>query len=152
MFMPSIFGENLFDDFFNDLQRPARPLAPAQPHNFFRGNANLMRTDVKEDEKAFTVEVELPGYNKEDVKVELKDGCLKITGEKTEDTEENTEAGKYIRRERFFGSCSRSFYIGEDVTKEDIKAKFDNGVLSITVPKLEKKPEIEQNHFIAIEG
>ena len=152
MYMPSIFGENLFDDFLNDLTRPARPLAPAQPGNFFKANAHLMRTDVKEDEKSFTVEVELPGYNKDDVKVELKDGCLKITGEKTEKKEENDEKSSYIRRERFYGSCSRSFYIGEDVTKEDIKAKFENGILSINVPKLEKKPEIEQDHFIAIEG
>lgn len=143
MFMPSIFGDTFFDGLFDDFSRPAR-----------RGEAMLnvptvMKTDVIEAPDSYELHIDLPGYKKEDVKAELKEGYLTITASFT-DSEEKKEK-KYLRRERYFGSCSRSFYVGENVEKEDIKAKFNEGVLELTVPKKEAKPKIEENHFIAIE-
>lgn len=149
MFMPSIFGENLFDAIFDGFANPDR--MSGRPGKFAGRNAMMMKTDVKESDTAFDIDVELPGYKKEDVKAELKDGYLTITADKCE-TNEAEETGKYIRKERFCGSCSRSFYVGEDVTQNDIRAKFEDGILKLMVPKIEKKPEPEENHFIAIEG
>ena len=107
MLMPSIFGENLFDDFFDDFARPAR--------NAVRFNTpanNIMRTDIKESEDGFELDIDLPGYKKEDVKAELKDGYLTISAQTRSDNDEKEENGKYIRRERYYGTCSRSFYVG----------------------------------------
>ena len=147
MLMPSIFGENLFDDFFDDFARPIKRRS---------GSSNaipaVMRTDVKEFEKGFELDIDLPGYKKSDVQAELKDGYLTVSASTKTENEEQTENGKYIRRERYCGSCSRSFYVGDDVTQEDIKAKFEDGILKVTIPKKEAKPEVEENHFIAIEG
>ena len=143
MFMNSLFGESLFDDFFNDFDRPVRQL-PGRPHH------PLMSTDVRETEDAFELDIELPGYKKEDVKAELKDGYLTVSAVRTENKDEKDENGKYLRRERFSGSCSRAFYVGENITEEDIKAKFEDGVLKLTVPK--KAPEIPSPKYIAIEG
>ena len=147
MLMPSIFGENLFDDFFDDFARPLK-----------RRNANanaipaVMRTDVKEFENGFRIDIDLPGYKKDDVQAELKDGYLTVSASTKTSNEEQTENGKYIRRERYCGSCSRSFYVGDDITQEDIKAKFEDGILKVTIPKKEAKPEVEESHFISIEG
>ena len=118
---------------------------------------NLMKTDVKETDSSYELDIDLPGYKKEDVNAKLTDGYLVISAstssEKNEGDENATEEnGKYIRRERFFGSCSRSFYVGEDITEEDIKARFENGVLKISVPKKQPEPEISQEKYIAIEG
>ena len=146
MLMPSIFGETLFDDFFEDFAKPNKKLvrmnvpAPA-----------VMKTDIKELEDGFELHIDLPGYKKEDVLAELKDGYLTITASrKTEENQE--EKGKYIRRERYFGSSSRSFYVGEVVQQEDVKAKFNDGILTITIPKKEAKPAVEENRYITIEG
>lgn len=147
MLMPSIFGESLFDDFFDDFARPARSAA-----RYNTPTTNVMRTDVKEDENGYELHIELPGYQKEDVKAQLKDGYLTIQAEKNQNNDQKDENGKFIRRERFYGSCSRSFYVGEGLTEEDIKAKFENGVLKIAVPKKEKEPAVEENKYIAIEG
>ena len=147
MLMPSIFGESLFDDFFDDFARPARSAA-----RYNTPTTNVMRTDVKEDENGYELHIELPGYQKEDVKAQLKDGYLTIHAEKKQNNDQKDEEGKFIRRERFYGSCSRSFYVGEGLTEEDIKAKFENGVLKIAVPKKEKAPAVEENKYIAIEG
>ena len=147
MLMPSIFGESLFDDFFDDFARPARSAA-----RYNTPTTNVMRTDVKEDENGYELHIELPGYQKEDVKAQLKDGYLTIQAEKNQNNDQKDEDGKFIRRERFYGSCSRSFYVGEGLTEEDIKAKFENGVLKIAVPKKEKVPAVEENKYIAIEG
>ena len=146
MLMPSIFGENLFDDFF-DFARPSREVA--------RYNApgnGMMRTDVKECDSGYELDIDLPGYKKENVTAELKDGYLMIRAENKTDKEEKDEDGKYIRRERYYGSCSRSFYVGDGVTQEDIKAKFEDGILKISVPKKEVKPETEETKYIQIEG
>lgn len=147
MLMPSIFGESLFDDFFDDFARPARSVA-----RYSTPATNVMRTDVKESEKGYELHIELPGYQKEDVKAQLKDGYLTISAETDQNHDKKDEDGKFIRKERYYGTCSRSFYVGENITEEDIKAKFENGILKVIVPKKEKVPEVEENRYIAIEG
>ncbi len=143
MLMPSIFGETFMDDFLDGLAKPAFRCTP---------NSTVMKTDIREKEDSFTLEIDLPGYHKEDVKAELKDGYLTVNAERKNEKDEKDKDGKYLRRERYYGTCSRSFYVGEDVTQEDIKAKFENGILDITVPKVEAKPAVEEKHYIAIEG
>ena len=147
MLMPSIFGESLFDDFFDDFARPARSVA-----RYSTPTTNVMKTDVKEDEHGYELNIELPGYKKENVKAQLNDGYLTISAETNRSNDQKDENGKYIRRERYCGTCSRSFYVGEDITEEDIKAKFENGILKLTVPKKEAAPEVKENKYIAIEG
>ena len=144
MLMPSIFGENLFDDFFDDFARPAKR------NTAYEQTPAVMRTDVKEKEDSYELEIDLPGYKKENVKAQLKDGYMTITAEAKKDTDEKDEDGKYIRREKYYGTCSRSFYVGKNVTEEDIKAKFEDGVLKVTVPKKQAKPK--EDKFISIEG
>lgn len=155
MFMPSIFNDDLFDDFFNDLFVPERGPRHAGPRRQLEKIGfpvnGLMKTDVKENENAFTLEMDLPGYTKEDVKAELKKGFLIVHASKENKKDEQDSDGHYIRRERYYGSCSRSFYVGKDVTEDEIKARFDNGILKITVPKKEVKPEIEEKKFICID-
>ena len=138
-------NRSLFDPFMND------------PFDSFFGNMpapqatpNLMRTDIKETEDGFEIVMDLPGFDKENVAAELKDGILKVSAKTTSDTEENT--GTYLRRERFTGQCSRQFYVGEDIEEADIKAKFDNGTLQISVPKKVEQPKLEESRTIAIEG
>lgn len=146
MLMPSIFGENLIDDFFG-LDVPFR--------GYQRSSANtMMNTDVKEHENGYELLISLPGYQKEDIQAELREGKLTIKASTTKNREEKDEqTGRYIRRERYCGSCSRSFYVGEDITQEDIKARYENGVLTLNIPKKEpKKPEVEEKKYIAIEG
>ncbi len=143
MLMPRIFNDNLFDSFFDFGDMPARRVAPVN---------TLMRTDVKETKDGYELSIDLPGYQKEDVKAQLKDGSLTISAERSADKDDKDENGRYIRRERFYGSCSRTYYVGEDVEQDDIKAKFENGILQIFVPKKEAKPAVEENKFITIEG
>ena len=147
MLMPSIFGENLFDDFFDDFARPVR-----KPVRYSSSATTIMKTDVKENMDSYELDIDLPGYKKEDVKAELKDGYLTISAATKNEDSEKDENGRYIRRERYFGSCSRSFYVGEEVSQEEIKAKFEDGILKISVPKKEKKPEVEEKKYSAIEG
>ena len=145
MLMPSIFGENLFDEFFEDFARPAkRPVKYQVP--------SVMRTDVKESNTGYELHIDLPGYKKEDVKAELKDGNLTITATSNVENDKKDENGRFIRRERFYGNCSRSFYVGEQVEQSDIKAKFEDGILKIFVPKKEVKPVVEEKKYITIEG
>jgi HSP20 family molecular chaperone IbpA len=101
-------------------------------------------------ENGYELEIELPGYKKEDVQAELKDGKLIITA--TNNAENEEKEGKFIRRERFWGTCNRSFYVGEEVKQQDIKAKFEDGILKLFVPKKEEVPQVETNNFINIEG
>ena len=146
MLYPTIFRNDLFDDIFDDFMKPAR----ATRSNYMT-QSTVMKTDIKELDKAYQLDVELPGIEKENVSVELKDGALEIKVVNEVNNDEKDEKGRYLRRERFYGSCSRSFYVGEDVKQEDIKAKFDNGVLTITVPKVEAQPKVEQKQYISIE-
>ena len=146
-YLPTVFGENLmdvFDDFdrtfFRGFNRPEHVL-------YGKNAAHMMKTDVKETEEGFEVDVELPGFKKEEIKLELNNGYLTISTEKSLEKEQK---GKIIRQERYSGSMSRSFYVGEEVTQEEIKAKFDNGVLKIEIPKKEPKPKLHSDKYIAI--
>ena len=144
MLMPSIFGEDLFNDWFS---------FPDFDKKYYGKNTDqVMKTDIKEKDKEYEVDIELPGYKKEDVKAELKDGYLTIRAAKNVSTEDKKEDGKYIRKERFSGNVSRSFYVGEDMTQEDIHAKFEDGILKLTVPKKEAKKVEDKKSYITIEG
>lgn len=112
----------------------------------------MMKTDIKDTDNGYEVIMNLPGARKEDVKAELKDGYLTINVTSNTNNDEKDENGKYIRRERFTGSCSRSFYVGDQVTEADIKAKFENGTLTMMIPKKEVQPAVEDKKYIAIEG
>ena len=142
MLFPSVFRNNFFDDFndFMDFPTVTR-----------KSTGTLMKSDVKDAGDHFELDMDLPGFKKEDVKLQLKDGVLKVSATTKTLNEEKDANGKYIRRERFQGTCERSFYVGEHLTEEDIKARFADGVLSVTVPKKEAKPQIEENKYIAIE-
>ena len=143
MLMPSIFGNDFMDDFF---------VFPQERKSAASTKNNLMQTDVKETETGYEVVIDLPGYSKENVNAELKDGYLIISATTTSNDEEKSEDGKYIRKERYSGSCQRSFYVGEDITEEDIKAEFKHGILKLFVPKKEVKPAVEEKKYISIEG
>lgn len=148
MFMNSLFGESLFDEFFNDFDSSfSRPMGAliSRP-----SSQAVMRTDVKENEANFELDIDLPGYKKDDVKAELKDGYLTVSAVRKSSNNDEAESGKYLRRERYYGACSRSFYVGEALNQNDIKAKFEDGILKLTVPK--KEPEIPEPSYIAIEG
>ena len=154
MLLPSIFGENLFDDFFDDV-----PFFDNRAENqiekklYGRHAHNVMKTDIKELEGGYELEIDLPGFTKEEVTAELKDGYLTISAAKGLDKDEQEkETGKYIRRERYAGACQRSFYVGEDVTEQDIKAEFKHGMLKLFVPKKEAKPAVETKKYVTIEG
>ena len=145
--LPSIFSENLFDDFFDDFALV--PMRNKQHNPLYGKHAkNLMRTDIREIDTTYEIDVDLPGFKKEDVHIDLKDGYLTISAEKSLDKEDKQE-GRYIRQERYSGSCARSFYVGE-VRPEDIHAKYEDGVLSLSFPKEEEKKLPAQTR-IAIE-
>ena len=111
-----------------------------------------MKTDVREHETGYEIAVDLPGFKKDEIKLELKDGYLTVSAAKgLEENEKDKKTGKYIRRERYSGSMSRSYFVGEDMKQEDIKAKFEDGVLNICLPKKELQQKVEENHFITIE-
>ena len=150
MLTPSIFGESLIDEFMDDfgVRRVAR--RPYPDHG--PGPMPVMRTDVKETQTTYELAIDIPGVEKENVKAELKDGYLTVTASTDTKNEEKDEDGKYIRQERFVGTASRSFFIGKEVKQQDIKAKFENGVLKMTIPKPDAQPVVEENHFVTIEG
>ena len=137
--------QSLFDPFMSD---PFDALFSNMPAP--QATPNLMRTDIKENESGYEIVIDLPGFDKENVTAELKEGVLKISAKTTTENEEST--GTYLRRERFTGQCSRQFYVGEDIEEADIKAKFDNGTLQIFVPKKVEQPKLEEPRTIAIEG
>lgn len=146
MLMPGIFGETLFDNWMDSFE------------NDFWGNRtssknvqNLMKTDVRETDSTYELDIDLPGYKKEDIKVQLKDGNLTISAAKAADKEEKDQKGNYIRRERYMGSMSRSFHIGNNVHQNDIHAKFEDGILKLSIPKPNQNV-IENKGYIAIEG
>ena len=149
MLRPSIFNDNLFDDFFEFPFFDDRAEKKLYGHHA----NNLMKTDIKEHQDGYELEIDLPGFHKDEIQAELKDGYLTISATKQlNQDEKEKETGKYIRRERYTGSCQRSFYVGEAVTQEDIKAEFKHGILRLFVPKKEKTPEVEQRRFVSIEG
>ncbi len=155
MLMPSIFGENLFDDFFSDFpfyydDKDARR---AERKLYGRRASRLMKTDIRETDDSYEIVMDLPGFKKEEVKVALENGYLTVSAEKgLDEDEKEKKSGRYIRRERYTGACSRSFYVGDGLTGQDIKAEFKHGILTLTVPKKDAKPAVEENKYIAIEG
>lgn len=156
MFMPTIFNDSLFDDFF-DFAVPTRPhrsecRRPEHGPRFNSITTNIMKTDIKETDNSYELAIDLPGYKKDEVQAELKDGYMTITASKSEVKDSDSENDHYIRRERFYGSCSRSFYVGELVTESDIKARFEDGILFVSVPKKEPEPQVEEKKYIAIAG
>lgn len=148
MYLPSIFGDNLVDDFFGDFNRSffgnAKPQVRAE-------RANLMKTDIKETDEGFELDVELPGYKKEELELELNGGYLNISAAKKTENEEKDTEGHVIRRERYTGSMKRSFYVGDEITEEDIKARFEDGILKLAIPKKEVEEKIPEKKVIAIE-
>ena len=147
--LPSIFGENLFDEFFGNPFGLVNT-APAEEALYGKHARNLMKTDVRELDGSYELDVDLPGFKKNEITVDLKNGYLTIGASKGLDRDEKDEAGKYIRRERYAGVCSRSFYVGTAVRPEDISARYEDGILKLSVPKTVKK-ELPASTSIAIE-
>ena len=154
MMTPSIFGESLFDDFFDGFFGfpvfDDRDMQKAQKKLYGRHAANMMKTDVKEHDDHYEVEIDLPGFKKDELSLELKDGYLIISAAKGFDKDEN-KSGKFVRQERYAGSMSRTFYVGEDIQQEDVKAEFKHGILKLFVPKKEAKPVSNDPKYITIE-
>ena len=148
--VPSIFGENLFDEFFNDPFEMNMLLPRGRDPLYGKHSKNLMKTDVRETENSYELDIDLPGFKREDVNVELKNGYLTIAASKSLDKDEKDQKGRYIRQERYAGAMSRSFYVGEDVQPSEISAKFENGILQLSVPKAEQK-RLPKTTTIAIE-
>ena len=158
MLMPSIFGEDLFDDFmdfpFDDRfeKRLNKELFGRKNPVFGKNVSRLMKTDVREKKDSYELDVDLPGFSKDEIKVSLEDGYLTISAAKSHDGKDDEKEGKYIRRERFSGACSRTFYVGDAVEQADVKASFKHGILKLSIPKKEEKPAVEENKYISIEG
>ncbi len=148
MLMPSIFGENLFDDFDNWMNFS---FPDVDKELYGKHAKNMMKTDVKETDDGYEVAIDLPGFKKDELHLELNNGYLTISAEKGLDKEEKDKKDKYLRRERYAGSMSRSFYVGDSIREEDIHAKYENGILTLDVPKEEKKA-VPEKRYIAIEG
>ena len=146
--LPSIFGGNLFDEFFDDSFD--RAFFGGRNPLYGKREKNLMKTDVREVENHYEVDIDLPGFKKDEVNVELKNGYLTIQASKGLDKDESDKKGKYIRQERYAGACSRSFYVGEDVEAGEVAAKFENGILQLSIPKKEHK-QLPQNSTIQIQ-
>ena len=135
--LPSIFGENLFDAFFDDsfernFWNQRNPL-------YGKHAQNLMRTDVRETDTSYELDIDLPGFQKDEVKVDLDHGYLTISAAKSMDRDKKDKQGRYIRQERYAGQCSRSFYVGENLKPTDVAAKFENGILELKLPKADKQ-------------
>ena len=146
MLMPSVFGRDIFDDFMDGFAFP-----DVSKELYGKHAKNVMKTDVRELDNGYEIIVDLPGFKKDEIGVELENGYLNISASKGLDKDETDKKGKYIRQVRYAGSMSRSFYVGEDLTEEDIHAKFENGILRLDVPKKEAKA-VETKKRVAIEG
>ncbi|MGI6008464.1 MAG: Hsp20/alpha crystallin family protein [Ruminococcus sp.] len=153
MMMPSIFNDNFFDDFMKDFPfYDDSDMRKAEKKLYGHRAKNLMKTDVKELDDSYEIAVDLPGFKKDEIKVSLEDGYLIIKAEKGKEADEDKKKGKYIRRERYSGSCGRTFYVGDLLTEEDIKGEFRHGVLKLFVPKKKESPAAEEKKYISIEG
>ncbi len=147
MLVPSIFGENLFDDDWMDFPFEREFWGRTNP----KKTTNLMKTDIREHDTGYELDIDLPGFKKDEIKADLENGYLTISATKGANNDEQDKKGKYIRRERYTGTMQRSFYVGDDVTQEDIKAKFENGILKLSIPKKDAQA-VETKKTIAIEG
>ena len=145
--LPSIFGENLFDDFFDD-NMGMFPVWNGRNPLYGKHAKNLMKTDVRETEDTYEMDIDLPGFKKDEISLDLTDGYLTIRAAKGLDKDEQDKKGKYIRQERYAGACSRSFYVG-DVEPEDVSATYEDGILKVSMPKQSKK-ELPKHTTISI--
>ena len=149
--LPSIFGENLFDEMFDE----AFDMVPSfNRHNPLYGKhgKNLMKTDVRETDESYELDIDLPGFKKDEISAQVANGYLTISAQKGLDKDEKDKKGRYIRRERYAGACSRTFYVGENVERSDIRANFKHGILKLSVPKTEEKKAVEDHNYISIDG
>ena len=153
MMMPSIFGENLFDDDWMDFpfDNFDRKFWGRKNPLYGKHAKNMMKTDIREHDEGYELDIDLPGFKKDEINVQLDNGYLTISASKGLDKDKESKKGKYIRRERHAGAMQRSFYVGDGITEEDIKARFKNGILRLSIPKKDAKA-VEEKKSIAIEG
>ena len=151
MLMPSIFGENLFDDDWMNFPFTDEAFWGKKNPLYGKHAPNMMKTDIRETDGSYELDVDLPGFKKDEINVQLKDGYLTLTAAKGLDKDSQDKKGNYIRKERYAGTMSRSFYVGEAVNEEDVHAKYEDGILKISVPKKELE-KVEKNGYISIEG
>lgn len=154
MLLPRTFADDVFDDFFDFDEFPFfdnRAERKMEKKLYGHRAKNLMKTDIKEKKDGYELDIDLPGFRKEDVKVTLENGYLTVSAQKDEPKEKESKNGRYIRKERFSGACERSFYVGENLTQEDIQGEFKHGVLKLRIPKKEAAPQVEENKYITIE-
>ena len=142
--LPSIFGENLLDDWFDfpmekDFFSGRNPL-------YGKHAKNLMKTDVRETENSYELDIDLPGFKKDEIQASVENGYLTISAAKGLDKDEKDKEGNYIRRERYAGECSRSFYVGDGLTESDIQARYEDGILKLSVPKQVAQPAPEKKY------
>ena len=152
MLMPSIFGNDLFGDFFTDPWFDEKEFKDMQKKLYGHRAKNVMSTDVKEVENGYELEMDLPGFKKDEIKASVENGYLTISAARgLDEDEKDKKSGKYIRRERYAGACERSFYVGEGISQDDIKASFQHGILKLFIPK-EPEKSVEEKKYVAIEG
>nr|WP_317413443.1 Hsp20/alpha crystallin family protein [uncultured Solibaculum sp.] len=147
--LPSIFGENLFDDMWDDMFDTTSMFGRHNPL-YGKHSKNLMKTDVRETDHSYELDVDLPGFKKDEIQIQLNNGYLTISASKGLDKDEKDKKGRYIRRERYAGQCSRSFYVGDSMETKDVNAKFEDGILKISMPKAEPK-QLPNHGSISIE-
>ena len=154
MLLPSIFGENLLDDWMMDFPRmdfPRQDFADVDRKLYGKHAANVMKTDVHEHDEGYEVDIDLPGFKKDEISLNLENGYLSVSAAKGIEKDDKDKKGRLIRQERYSGAMQRSFFVGEAITEEDIKAKFEDGVLKLSIPKKDA-PKIPEKKTIAIEG
>ena len=152
MLMPSIFGNDMFGDFFTDPWFDDKEFKDMQKKLYGHRAKNVMSTDVKEVENGYELEMDLPGFKKDEIKASVENGYLTISAARgLDEDEKDKKSGKYIRRERYAGACERSFYVGEGISQDDIKASFQHGILKLFIPK-EPEKSVEEKKYVAIEA
>ena len=147
MLVPSIFNDNFVDDMFDEMFA-----MPFETSRKMMKQSPMMNTDIQEYDNEYQMNLELPGFQKEDIQAELRNGYLVISATHAETNDEKDKTGRFIRKERYSGQCQRSFYVGKQVTQDEIKASFENGVLKLIIPKKPEEQPVDQKKYIAIEG
>jgi HSP20 family molecular chaperone IbpA len=148
MLLPTVFGEDLFnDDWMNDFGFAYPESNPL----YGKKTKNLMKTDIKETKTGYELSVDMPGFKKDEIQAKLENGYLTISASKGVEKNDKDKEGRYIRKERYTGQCARSFYVGDALHQEDVKAKYEDGILTLAIPKKEPA-KVEQKKYIAIEG
>ncbi|MBR2674514.1 MAG: Hsp20/alpha crystallin family protein [Mogibacterium sp.] len=151
MLYPKLFNDDFFDDFLGFGFPSFRNAADAERKLYGKHVSGLMRTDVRDKDGNYELDIDLPGFKKDEISLSLDKGYLVIGACKTLNEEEKNDTGKLLRKERYSGAMQRSFYVGDGIDENDVKAKFEDGVLSLSFPK-EKEPELPEKKTIAIEG